>query len=250
MKKLSLLFLAVMLIANLPLLGQKEKKSKKNAPPVTVVEPLATFTDTISYLLGYSVYNDLKNNNIEINSQSFIKGFNEAQSNAEPLLSEDKMEMVMMKFQQMMQDKVMAEKEEKLKGARKEAADFLEANKAKEGVFTTPSGLQYQIINEGSGDSPSSTDRVTAHYEGSLIDGTVFDSSYERGEPVSFPLNQVITGWTEGLQLMKPGAVYVFYIPSDLGYGDSEVGPIPAGSVLIFKVELIAFEKNTEEDYF
>lgn len=122
----------------------------------------------------------------------------------------------------------------------KEGEDFLAANASKEGVMVTASGLQYKMINEGEGENPMATSSVTVHYTGKLLDGTVFDSSVERGQPATFPLNQVIPGWTEGLQLMKPGGKAVFYIPSNLGYGERTMGPIPGNSVLEFEVELIS----------
>jgi hypothetical protein len=117
--------------------------------------------------------------------------------------------------------------------------DFLAANAVKEGVITTSSGLQYKVITPGSGISPGATDLVKVHYHGTLIDGSVFDSSVERESPSSFALNQVIKGWTEGLQTMKQGGKTVFYIPSDIAYGDRSVGPIPANSTLVFEVELL-----------
>jgi len=117
---------------------------------------------------------------------------------------------------------------------------FLADNKTNEGVVTTESGLQYRIIKEGEGASPSLEDKVTVHYTGKLIDGKVFDSSVERGQPATFGINQVIKGWEEGLQLMKPGAKFEFFIPSDLAYGERAVSTIPANSTLIFEVELIS----------
>ena len=126
------------------------------------------------------------------------------------------------------------------KGKNMEAGKkFLEENRGKEGVKETSSGLQYKVLKEGSGKSPSATDTVEVHYRGTLIDGTEFDSSYKRNQSISFPLNGVIKGWTEGLQLMKEGAEYEFYIPSELGYGPAGTPSIPPNSVLIFKVELI-----------
>jgi FKBP-type peptidyl-prolyl cis-trans isomerase FkpA len=116
---------------------------------------------------------------------------------------------------------------------------FLAENALKENVIVTDSGLQYKVIRQGEGSKPSARDRVTVHYKGTLIDGTEFDSSYSRGEPSSFPLNRVIPGWTEGLQLMKTGAKYRFYIPSELAYGARTNGKIKANSTLIFDVELI-----------
>lgn len=118
--------------------------------------------------------------------------------------------------------------------------EFLAKNKAEEGVFETASGLQYQILHKGENtEHPSATSKVKVHYHGSLLDGTVFDSSVERGSPISFGLNQVIRGWTEGVQLMSVGDKFKFFIPSDLGYGDSAAGKIKPGSLLIFEVELL-----------
>lgn len=120
-----------------------------------------------------------------------------------------------------------------------EGIAFLEENGKKEGVITTESGLQYEIVTKGDGPMPEETSTVAVFYEGTLIDGTVFDSSYETGDTVSFPLNQVISGWTEGLQLMPVGSTYKFYVPSNLGYGPNGGGPIPPNATLIFKVELL-----------
>ncbi len=129
-------------------------------------------------------------------------------------------------------------------GAQKiEGEEFLDENKTKEGVMVTESGLQYEVIKMGKGKKPAVTDRVQVHYHGTLIDGTVFDSSVERGEPTSFGLNQVIAGWTEGLQLMPVGSKFRFYIPQELGYGERQAGAIPPYSVLIFEVELLKIEK-------
>jgi FKBP-type peptidyl-prolyl cis-trans isomerase len=123
-----------------------------------------------------------------------------------------------------------------------EGIAFLEENGRRDGVFTTESGLQYEVITEGTGPKPAETSTVTVFYEGSLTDGTVFDSSYETGDSVTFPLDGVIPGWTEGLQLMSVGSTYKLYLPSNLGYGSRGTGPIPGNSVLIFKVELLAIE--------
>jgi FKBP-type peptidyl-prolyl cis-trans isomerase len=119
---------------------------------------------------------------------------------------------------------------------------FLAENGQREGVITTQSGLQYEVIKLGSGPQPTATSEVEVHYEGTLIDGTVFDSSYERGESISFPLNRVISGWTEGLQLMSTGSTFIFYIPPGLAYGARDTGSIPAQSTLIFKVELLGIK--------
>jgi len=123
-----------------------------------------------------------------------------------------------------------------------EGIEFLSKNKDREGVITTESGLQYEIVTKGEGPMPADTSIVTVHYTGKFIDGKVFDSSVERGEPATFPLNRVIRGWTEGLQLMPVGSKYIFYIPSALGYGPRDSGPIPGNSVLVFEVELISID--------
>jgi FKBP-type peptidyl-prolyl cis-trans isomerase len=120
-----------------------------------------------------------------------------------------------------------------------EGREFLAENGKKEGVVTLPSGLQYEVLTDAEGPKPAATDRVTTHYKGTLIDGTQFDSSYDRGQPATFPLNGVIAGWTEALQLMSPGAKWRLYIPPELAYGERAQGPIPANSTLIFDVELI-----------
>jgi len=124
-------------------------------------------------------------------------------------------------------------------GAKEDGVKFLQENLKKDGIEVTASGLQYEVIEEGTGKSPVATDRVEVNYEGTFIDGSVFDSSYARGQSIEFPLNGVIAGWTEGVQLMKEGATYKFYIPYNLAYGEGGMGPIPGHSTLIFKVELI-----------
>ncbi len=137
-------------------------------------------------------------------------------------------------------DKLFQMKNEKSAANLKAGQDFLATNKDKPGVTALPSGLQYEIITEGTGPKPSATSKVTCHYHGTLIDGTVFDSSVQRGQPATFPLNMVIKGWTEGLQLMPQGSKWRFFIPADLGYGDRQVSAqIGANSTLIFEVELL-----------
>ncbi|WP_346318131.1 FKBP-type peptidyl-prolyl cis-trans isomerase [Chitinophaga sp. YIM B06452] len=137
-------------------------------------------------------------------------------------------------------DKLFQMKNEKAAANLKAGQDFLEANKQKPGITALPSGLQYEVITEGTGPKPSATSKVTCHYHGTLIDGTVFDSSVKRGQPATFPLNMVIKGWTEGLQLMPQGSKWRFFIPADLGYGDRQVSAqIGPNSTLIFEVELL-----------
>ena len=135
---------------------------------------------------------------------------------------------------------------EKSKPRIDSGTNFLAKNKTKPGVKTTASGLQYEVITEGTGEKPTAADSVTCHYKGTLLNGTVFDNSYDRGQPITFSLGGVIPGWTEGLQLMSVGSKYKFYIPYTLGYGAFDYGPIPGGSLLIFEVELLNVIKKQQ----
>lgn len=224
-------------------MAQKRSKDSKNNTKEQGVK-IATYNDSISYILGHDIGNNLKMNDIQVNPEIFSKGIANGLSGNDSLISQEDTEAIMMKFQQEMMAKKEKQNTEELLVNKAEGAAFLEKNKAKPGVVETESGLQFEVITEGNGENPLAEDVVEVHYTGKLLDGSVFDSSVDRGQPIKFPLNQVIPGWTEGVQLMKPGAKYIFYIPSDLGYGDRATGPIPAGSTLIFEVELISIEKQ------
>jgi FKBP-type peptidyl-prolyl cis-trans isomerase FklB len=181
----------------------------------------------------------MKKFDIDVNADLYFKGMKDALSGGSILLTEQEIKSTIMSMQKDLQ----AKQQEKMKAqgekGKKEGDAFLAENKKKEGVKTLPSGLQYKVITEGKGKSPKDTDTVTVHYKGTLIDGTEFDSSYKRSEPASFPVNGVIKGWTEALQLMKEGAKWQLFIPANLAYGESGRPSIPANSVLIFEVELI-----------
>lgn len=242
MKKL--LFISVVALSVVFLLGSCNK-GPKNAK-------LKTNIDSISYLIGNDIGKDFKSRGIEINPEALARGFMDvADTTRELLIPETEKTRIMTAFQQEMQKKQMDEMMQKAEKNKKEGITFLEQNKAKAGIKVTPSGLQYKIITEGTGKTPTPTDSVTVHYKGMLLNGTVFDNSYDRGEPAKFVLNAVIPGWTEGLQLMKEGGKAELYIPSDLAYGDRGAGNvIPGGSALIFEVELIkvkAAPKATEK---
>lgn len=193
----------------------------------------------ISYALGANVGESFKSNGIEIDFNAFKDGFL-AGMEGNNKFTPDEMNAIFQQLNQMIQSKQSAGAEaEKAKGQK-----FLDENKFKEGVITLPSGLQYKVITMGTGEKPSATDVVKVHYHGTTIDGTVFDSSVQRGEPISFGLNQVIPGWTEGVQLMPIGSKFIFYIPSHLAYGDQGAGgAIKPGATLIFEVELLGIEK-------
>ena len=188
----------------------------------------------ISYALGLGIGHQLKNMGIEnFSVEDFAQSIKDVmEEKATAMTSQEAQTLLNTYFQ----EKQKAESQK----AISEGKAFLEENAKKEGVVTTKSGLQYEILTEGTGKQPKATDTVRCHYEGSLINGSVFDSSYKRGEPAEFGLNQVIPGWTEGVQLMKEGAKYRFYIPYLLGYGENGAGSsIPPYSTLIFDVELI-----------
>lgn len=190
--------------------------------------------DKISYALGLGIGQQLKSMNIDnFSIEDFTQSITDVMADAEPKMSAREAQIMLNEY---FENKAKQDAEKQIA----EGKVFLENNAKREGVVTTKSGLQYEVLTEGTGSSPKATDKVRCHYEGRLIDGSVFDSSYQRGEPADFGLNQVIAGWTEGVQLMKEGAKYRFYIPYLLGYGERGAGSqIPPYSTLIFDVELI-----------
>ncbi|HBX38872.1 MAG TPA: hypothetical protein DEG76_16995 [Pseudohongiella sp.] len=207
--------------------------------PVHAQDIDLTDQDTqISYSVGFNIGQNLMMQGLtdQIDIDAFIAGLRDM-VNGEPQMTEDEMMNALMTFQQQLMD----EQQAQVEASRAESEAFLAENAQREGVMTTESGLQYEVLErgDGSGVSPTATDTVTAHYEGRFIDGEVFDSSIARGEPAEFALNQVIPGWTEGLQLMQTGDTYRLYIPSDLGYGPGGSGPIPPFATLVFDVELL-----------
>jgi FKBP-type peptidyl-prolyl cis-trans isomerase len=202
--------------------------------------PLNTFQDSVAYAIGMQIGGNLKMDSLMLDLDVVKQGMYDALYTNYPKLDDAQMGQIMQRFQQELIAKQQAKAEAAGAENLKKAEDFLAQNKSKDGIKVTESGLQYEVITEGTGKSPVSTDTVEVHYEGTLLDGTVFDSSYERGETIEFPLDRVISGWTEGVQLMKEGAVYKFYIHPDMGYGSRGAGQnIGPNELLIFKVELI-----------
>lgn len=198
--------------------------------------------DQLSYALGLGIGHQLLQMNAEgLNIDDFAQAIKDVMTGGELKMKEAEAQQMVQQFFAEQEALQQAANAEKGKAAKAEGEQFLAENAKKEGVKTTTSGLQYQVLRDGNGKQPKATDQVECHYEGTLIDGTKFDSSYDRGQTATFPLNQVIAGWTEGLQLMHEGAKYRFFIPYQLAYGERGAGAsIPPYAALIFDVELVA----------
>jgi FKBP-type peptidyl-prolyl cis-trans isomerase len=209
---------------------------------------LETSNQRLSYGIAYGLGARMAADNVPIDIDAFSAGLRDAQEGGEPRLTEEEIQAEMQAFQ----EKAVAEQQAALAAAgeanQAESEAFLTENATREGVVVTDSGLQYEVLEEGEGESPAATDTVEVHYTGTLVDGTEFDSSHKRGQPVSFGVNQVIPGWTEALQLMSPGAKWKLYIPADLAYGPAGAGDmIGPNSALIFEVELLSVQPQEEE---
>ena len=192
--------------------------------------------DKLSYALGMNVgYSYLASGISNLQVDDFAQGVKAVMEQAEPALSIDEAKTILNDFFMQLQEQINKAAGETLK----KGEEFLAENAKRPGIVTLPSGLQYEILSAGTGRKPSATDRVQCHYHGTLIDGTVFDSSVQRGEPAVFGVNQVIPGWVEALQLMPEGSRWKLYIPSKLAYGERQAGSIPPNSALVFEVELI-----------
>ena len=200
--------------------------------------------DKVSYSIGVEIGKNMKRQSIDVNPEFLARGVRDAFSEGKTLLTDQEMSEVLMGFQKEMMAKQQEAAKKLGEKNQKEGEAYLAENKKKEGVITLPSGLQYKVIKAGSEKKPKATDSVTAHYRGTLIDGTEFDSSYKRGQPVSFPVNGVIPGWSEALQLMGEGAKWQVFIPSNLAYGERGAGPqIGPHATLIFEIELVSIQE-------
>ncbi len=244
--------LALVAAIGLSVLGcsQSKEETANTAPAADARQgELSSLEQRFSYGLGMSMGEQMKRDEITLDVALFAQGIEDVLKGNETRLKKEELMAVMQAFQEEHQMKMMTKME--AAGAENKAAGetFLAENAKKEGVTTLPSGLQYKILSEGSGPKPDASNTVTVHYRGTLIDGTEFDSSYQRNEPTSFPLNGVIAGWTEGLQLMPEGSKWEFYIPSDLAYGpQGRPGAIGPNSTLIFEVELLKANADAESN--
>jgi len=219
--------------------GQVAAEEKKQVELTTDVQKL-------SYALGLDLGTYFKSLGEDLDLDVLHQGVLDSYQGGKPLLSEEEAAEIQQQFVQKQQEERLKQTLEMMSKNKQEADDFLKENGTKEGVVTTESGLQYKILSQGDGPKPQAEDTVKVHYKGTLLDGSEFDSSYSRGEPAVFPLNQVIPGWTEALQLMNTGTKAQIFLPPDLAYGDRGAPPvIEPGSMLIFEVELLGIENET-----
>jgi FKBP-type peptidyl-prolyl cis-trans isomerase FklB len=234
MKRTMLALMSVLLVASISFAQKKSDKSTA----------LKTQKDKVSYVVGYDlgtkIGTDIKKQGLDFSIDAFVRGMKEAITGVKAVLPDSEMTSAMMAFQQSMMEKQQAAAKAIGEKKQKEGEEFLAANAKKDSVKVLPSGLQYKILREGTGATPTSKDTVTTHYRGMLMDGKVFDESYTRGEPISFPVTGVIKGWTEALQLMKVGSKWQLWIPSSLAYGERGAGQmIGPNETLVFEVELL-----------
>lgn len=225
-------------------IAQKKKKNKKSKQKTEIAPQALTLTnelDSVSYALGMGMAQNLKTSGVDsISMDLFNAGIIAIYKGDSTLINKEATQVFLQHYFTALSANA---------GDRNKTAGeaFLAKNKLRPEVDTTTSGLQYEVLTTGEGDRPGVTDQVTVHYEGALLDGTVFDSSYKRGKEIQFALNQVIPGWTEGLQLMNPGSKYILYIPYNLAYGEKGYGSdIPPYSTLVFTIELLSVEKTQE----
>lgn len=229
----------------------QQAKQDETASGIT---ELKTPAEKLGYAIGSDIGKNFKKNEMEIDQKAFIKGFEDGLTDAQPLLTPEEIKDIQQKaiadMRKKLSDKRKEETEKKKELAeknKKEGEAFLAENGKKDGVVTTPSGLQYQILQEGDGPMPKETDRVTVQYAGKLLDGTEFDSSYTRGKPSTFGVKGVIAGWTEALQMMKTGSKWRLFIPSGLAYKERGAGQkIGPNATLIFDIELLSIENKAD----
>lgn len=219
--------------------NKKTSNTSTTSTTATSAKALNSEIDSISYSMGVSIAKNIQSQGLDtVNVEAFSKGLKDVFKKDSLLITSDQGQTLLSTYFQKLYNA-------KLEVNEKAGKKFLDENKAKEGIKTTASGLQYKVIKEGTGPSPALSDRVKVHYHGTLIDGTVFDSSVDRGEPITFGVNAVIPGWTEALQLMKVGSKWRIFLPSELAYGERGAPPmIGPNSALIFDVELLGIEKQ------
>jgi len=221
---------------------------KPQASPGTTSQPSSTFKsqkDEVSYALGLNWGNNLRRESVEVDPDLVLQGLKDALAGGKTQITDEEARAALVRLQNDLRTRDEARMREEAEKNRAAGDAYRAANKAKEGVVTLPSGLEYKIMTAGTGPKPMLTDKVTCNYRGSLIDGTEFDSSYKRGEPATFPVSGVIKGWTEALQLMPVGSKWQLVIPPELAYGpNGKGGVIPPNATLVFEVELLSIAVN------
>lgn len=224
------------------------KAAQTPAAPTPSASGLTTQKDRFSYALGMNIGTNMQRQSVPVDADILARGLKDSMAGGKTLLTEEEARAILNEVQTEMRKQQQVKAQQLGEANKKEGTEFLAANKAKEGVVTLPSGLQYKILTAGTGPKPAATDTVTVNYRGTLINGTEFDSSYKRGQPTSFPVNGVIKGWTEALQLMPVGSKWQLFIPSDLAYaergGGASIGP---NATLIFEIELLSIGEKTPE---
>jgi FKBP-type peptidyl-prolyl cis-trans isomerase FklB len=239
----------MMLLGNV--LAQQTPATNTQQPPATETQNAPAFKtqkDKVSYALGMNIGTNLHKQSIDVDPNIVRQGLEDALAGGKTLLSEDEAHAALTELQNDVRKKQQAKMQQAGEANKKEGDAFLAANKAKDGVVTLPSGLQYKILISGKGPKPTASDSVVCNYRGTLIDGKEFDSSYKRGQPATFPVGGVIKGWIEALQLMPVGSKWQLFVPSELAYGDrgtgAEIGP---NATLIFEVELLSIQSKDKE---
>ncbi|MFC3911874.1 FKBP-type peptidyl-prolyl cis-trans isomerase [Pseudaeromonas sharmana] len=232
----------------------KAPEAKAEVKKDAASSALKTFEETSAYAIGQSMGRYIANTlerqqelGVKLDNAVIMQGVKDGLAK-NSLLDEKQLEKALKDYDQKINEAAAKKAADDAKTSLEKGKKFLEENAKKKGVTVTKSGLQYEVLTEGKGDQPKASDIVKVHYTGTLIDGTKFDSSYDRNEPAEFPLDHVIPGWTEGVQLMKVGAKYKFYLPSQLAYGEQGAGSIPPNSVLVFEVELLSIGKDKADE--
>jgi FKBP-type peptidyl-prolyl cis-trans isomerase FklB len=241
----------MMLLGNV--LAQQTPAANPQPSPTLQSRNAPAFTnpkDKLSYALGMNIGTNLRRQSIEVDPNLVQQGLQDALAGGKTLLSEEEERAVLTELQNDMRKKQQEKMQQAGEANKKEGEAFLTANKAKDGVVTLPSGLQYKVLTPGTGPKPTASDSVVCNYRGTLIDGKEFDSSYKRGQPATFPVGGVIKGWTEALQLMPAGSKWQLFVPSELAYGERGTGgDIGPNATLIFEVELISIQsKDSDKD--
>lgn len=234
--------LAAALLASLPAFAADAPAPAPAASAAAPASPFATEDDKAAYSIGYLSGKAHAQHLETLNVDTFVAGFRDAYGKKTPVIPEAEMRTTLEAFKERMNAQAAAKAQQEAAANKKKGDEFLAANKKKKGVKTTKTGVQYEVLTQGKGPKPKASDVVKVHYTGTLIDGSVFDSSVARGEPATFQLDQVISGWTEALQLMPVGSKYRLALPPEQGYGDQANGPIPPNAVLVFEVELLGIE--------